>query len=395
MSVRVDHIQEQAARPAQTAGRTARARVRSWVASCLLVDVAMLATAGAIATISSRSPQPITLPWMTFYAAVTIAGLAAFRGYAPRLRLEILEELRAVLTATAVAAMTLIAVHEVTAADQIDGSEAVRLWGYSCVYLAAGRAGLVVAWRRAELADRRDDHVIVGAGRVGRLTAIRLLDHPEFGLHPIGFLDAEPMEITGDGRCRSPCSATSGNLAASSRRTVSSARSSRSPRTRTTTCSTCSTSASGSAFARSIVPRLFERVPSRLAGDARRRAPAARAPADEPAQHPVRGQVRDRPRSRRSRSSSSSRRSSSSLTVAVARLARPADPLPTGSREPRRPALQHAQVPDDGARTRAARRRRHERFDPEVAPGGSRERIAGPVSARSCGAGRSTSYLSS
>ncbi len=199
MSVRVDRIQEQAARPAQTAGRTARARVRSWVASCLLVDVAMLATAGAIATISSRSPQPITLPWMTFYAAVTIAGLAAFRGYAPRLRLEILEELRAVLTATAVAAMTLIAVHEVTAADQIDGSEAVRLWGYSCVYLAAGRAGLVVAQRRARRSwIAGTPTLVVGAGRIGRLTARRLLDNPELGLKPIGFLDKEPMEIAGD-----------------------------------------------------------------------------------------------------------------------------------------------------------------------------------------------------
>ena len=122
-----------------------------------------------------------------------------FRGYAPRLRLEILEELRAVLTATAVAAMTLIAVHEVTAADQIDGSEAVRLWGYSCVYLAAGRAGLVFAQRRARRSwIAGTPTLVVGAGRIGRLTARRLLDNPELGLKPIGFLDKEPMEIAGD-----------------------------------------------------------------------------------------------------------------------------------------------------------------------------------------------------
>jgi exopolysaccharide biosynthesis polyprenyl glycosylphosphotransferase len=36
--------------------------------------------------------------------------------------------------------------------------------------------------------------LIVGAGRIGRLTARRLLEHPESGLRPIGFLDKEPLE---------------------------------------------------------------------------------------------------------------------------------------------------------------------------------------------------------
>lgn len=36
--------------------------------------------------------------------------------------------------------------------------------------------------------------LIVGAGQVGRLTAGRLAATPELGLHPIGFLDKEPIE---------------------------------------------------------------------------------------------------------------------------------------------------------------------------------------------------------
>jgi exopolysaccharide biosynthesis polyprenyl glycosylphosphotransferase len=199
MSARVETIQKQARAPEHVSGRSAHGRVRSWIVTCLLVDVAMLATAAGIATASSRSPQPITLPWLVFYAAVTIVGLAAFRGYRPRLRLEILEELRGVLTATAVAAMTLIAVHEVTSADQVDGSEAVRLWGFSCVYLAAGRAGLVLAQLRARRSlVAGTPTLVVGAGRIGRLTARRLLDNPELGLRPIGFLDKDPIEIDGE-----------------------------------------------------------------------------------------------------------------------------------------------------------------------------------------------------
>src|SRR5262245_5056958 len=159
----------------------------------------MLATACGVASVTSRSPQPITASWLAFYSVITIACLAVFRGYVPRLRLEILEELRGVLTATAIAAMGLIAAHELTSIDEIDGSEVVRLWVFTFVYLAAGRAGLVVAQRRA----RRDwvagtPALIVGAGRIGRLTARRLLDNPELGLRPIGFLDKDPIEIDDD-----------------------------------------------------------------------------------------------------------------------------------------------------------------------------------------------------
>lgn len=41
--------------------------------------------------------------------------------------------------------------------------------------------------------------MIIGAGLVGRLTAERLLSHPEVGLRPIGFLDTEPMDTNGQG----------------------------------------------------------------------------------------------------------------------------------------------------------------------------------------------------
>jgi exopolysaccharide biosynthesis polyprenyl glycosylphosphotransferase len=40
--------------------------------------------------------------------------------------------------------------------------------------------------------------VIVGAGDVGQLTARKILNHPEYGINVVGFVDAEPKERRGD-----------------------------------------------------------------------------------------------------------------------------------------------------------------------------------------------------
>src|SRR5919106_2156067 len=181
-------------------GSAVRTRTRSWVLSCLLVDVAMLAAAAAAARVTSTSPQPLSVTWFVLFSAATIGCLAVLRGYAPRMRLEILEELRHVLTTTAVAAMLMIAAHELTSGHEIDGSEVARLWAYAFVYLAAGRTGLFVAQRRARRSSVAGTAtLIIGAGRVGHLTASRLLENPELGLRPIGFLDKDPVETNGNG----------------------------------------------------------------------------------------------------------------------------------------------------------------------------------------------------
>jgi exopolysaccharide biosynthesis polyprenyl glycosylphosphotransferase len=76
----------------------------------------------------------------------------------------------------------------------------IRPWAFAMVYLAAGRVAL--HWSQTQ-ARRHGESLrptlIIGAGRIGRLTAKRLLEHPELGLRPIGFLDKEPMEAQGRG----------------------------------------------------------------------------------------------------------------------------------------------------------------------------------------------------
>jgi len=79
--------------------------------------------------------------------------------------------------------------------DSEIAGQSVRAWLFSVAYLAAGRGGYQLvetrARRRGE-AGRRT--LIVGAGRVGKMVAARLLARPEFGLRPVAFLDDAPLD---------------------------------------------------------------------------------------------------------------------------------------------------------------------------------------------------------
>jgi exopolysaccharide biosynthesis polyprenyl glycosylphosphotransferase len=68
-----------------------------------------------------------------------------------------------------------------------------RAWLFALVYVGAARVLLVTSQRRARAHGLLGKAtLIVGAGRVGAHVARRLEDHPEYGLRPIGFLNADP-----------------------------------------------------------------------------------------------------------------------------------------------------------------------------------------------------------
>jgi exopolysaccharide biosynthesis polyprenyl glycosylphosphotransferase len=70
--------------------------------------------------------------------------------------------------------------------------EVVLFWVFGIVLVAAGRAAARVASRRT-LAYVQNA-VIVGAGDIGQLVARKLLQHPEYGINLVGFVDSEPKE---------------------------------------------------------------------------------------------------------------------------------------------------------------------------------------------------------
>ncbi len=119
--------------------------------------------------------------------------------YGSRLRFEMLEDVRVVLMSTSLAAMGVLSAREIVGDPPDLAAQTIRMWAFAAAYLAAGRIAL--HWSRAK-AHRHGEGLrptlIIGAGRVGRLTAKRLLDHPEIGLKPIGFLDKDPMAAEAD-----------------------------------------------------------------------------------------------------------------------------------------------------------------------------------------------------
>jgi exopolysaccharide biosynthesis polyprenyl glycosylphosphotransferase len=164
------------------------------------VDGLMLAATIAATLLGTRgSAVPVmSLAWLACFVGLVFT-FSWLRGvYQPRLRLELLDDLRGLVAVTSLAAMAVLSIRVLLTDASVDAAEVLRPWAFATVYVAAGRTALNWSQRAA----RRDGEalrptLIIGAGRIGRLAARRLLEHPQLGLQPIGFLDKEPLEDPG------------------------------------------------------------------------------------------------------------------------------------------------------------------------------------------------------
>lgn len=73
---------------------------------------------------------------------------------------------------------------------------ALIFWLCAIVAIVASRAIARFAVRRHP--DYPQNTIIVGAGEVGQLVGRKLVQHPEFGIRLVGFVDSEPMKMRGD-----------------------------------------------------------------------------------------------------------------------------------------------------------------------------------------------------
>ena len=174
---------------------------RAWAFARFSLDGVMLLSAAVAAAFGSSAagvPAP-SAPWTVVFGLVVL-GILGTRGmYGSRLHYELLEDLRSVVIATSLAGMAVLSARELIAAPTDLSAQVIRTWAFATAYVAAGRVAL--NWSRTQ-AYRHGESVrptlIIGAGKVGRLAAARLLQHPELGLKPVGFLDKDPLVAEND-----------------------------------------------------------------------------------------------------------------------------------------------------------------------------------------------------
>ncbi len=159
-------------------------------------DAMVLAAATIVAPLIVDSGST-SFALLLFFDAVALSLLVAWKAYTSRLQVDTLDDVRVCVASTAIAAMAALSVAALADVDSISEGW-LRLWAVTTVPLAVGRVvETQMVMRRRRRGAMLAPTVIVGAGIVGRLTARRLLAHPELGLEPVGFIDKEPMNLNG------------------------------------------------------------------------------------------------------------------------------------------------------------------------------------------------------
>lgn len=147
----------------------------------------------------SSSARGAPWEWMVGVPVLTVAILYGRGLYRESLRIHILEDLRTVVSSTAVATLLVVALRLLVSDHASVASEVIPLWVLSTATVAIGRTVLFWNETHARRAGRSlRPTLIVGAGAIGRLTARRLIEQPELGLRPVGFLDKDPLPSDDD-----------------------------------------------------------------------------------------------------------------------------------------------------------------------------------------------------
>ena len=169
--------------------------------SALVLDVAVLIAGTAVVAALSPTSSPTgqvpsePLEWSVLFSALVLVFFRLRGMYTPPLRLELTEALRAIVSATAIAAVLTMAARVLTTNEAYVAAETVRHWVVVVPLLLAGRSVLLLGeGRRRRLGPAGRRTLVIGAGVVGRLTAHRLLSNPALGLVPVGFLDDDPLD---------------------------------------------------------------------------------------------------------------------------------------------------------------------------------------------------------
>jgi exopolysaccharide biosynthesis polyprenyl glycosylphosphotransferase len=172
------------------------AAVHKRVRRRFLVDITMLGAGVAIAGAIDGRIATGGLWWAVLFAVLTFLNLKIRGLYALRLRADLLDEFSRIVAATSVSAILVVGARLVGGADQGAALQGVKLWAWSTIMLTIGRAAIAVVVRRRQRAGFGQlATIIIGADAVGRQIGRRLIEHPDFGLRPVGFVDDQLVPL--------------------------------------------------------------------------------------------------------------------------------------------------------------------------------------------------------
>ncbi len=176
---------------------------RDWFRRILAADVAGVCAAIALiaGVLSWRSSALLPAAW-TLALILLVPVIARARGtYSWRMHLDVIEGFSVPFVEVGLA--WLVVASSWSLLSPATFRSRLLLLACATVAVTVSIARGVVFTQEA--ASRRRGQslrptLIVGAGRVGNLIGRRLLQHPEFGLRPVGYLDDAPLELSGDHR---------------------------------------------------------------------------------------------------------------------------------------------------------------------------------------------------
>ncbi|WP_187369310.1 sugar transferase [Baekduia soli] len=160
------------------------------------LDLLGLVFAVVVALRWPQEPVPFSEGWPLLVFPPLVMVLLLVRGmYERRLRPTILDGVVPIAGSVSVAAMAAVVIESYLVRSQFAPAVTAHLWAVAMVTVGGTRAALLGVQRlaRSRGLDGRPT-LIVGAGAVGTRLARRLEDQPEYGLTPVGFLDADPLE---------------------------------------------------------------------------------------------------------------------------------------------------------------------------------------------------------
>lgn len=198
------------AAPVTPEKRTLSQRLRTDPMSTIVtvaIDVFSAAAAVAIGVAWAAAAKDVIPPlWMAaLFVPVVIALLAVRSVYRRRLDRRFLDEIGPIETTVALASMFLLTAMVFMVPGERIGGAVLKVWLCAAVLMPLGRLARIIIQR-----GLRSQHhlvsptLIVGNGHVAYKIIDRLRSSPQYGLDPIGLVDAEPPWTGSVGRGLTP-----------------------------------------------------------------------------------------------------------------------------------------------------------------------------------------------